>query len=90
MRMARVNITIPDKLLEHAREAGLNVSRLAAAALSDELNRRSKLAQFDTYLAELEAESGPVSAEEAAAAEEWAERVLGPLPAKDERVRRSA
>jgi len=41
--MARVNITIPDKLLEPVRDASLNVSQLAAAALSAELNRRSKL-----------------------------------------------
>jgi post-segregation antitoxin (ccd killing protein) len=30
--MARVNITVPDLLMEQARAAGLNVSRLAAAA----------------------------------------------------------
>jgi post-segregation antitoxin (ccd killing protein) len=90
MRMARVNITIPDKLLEHAREAGLNVSRVAAKALSDELNRLSKLAQLDSYLAELEAERGPVSANEMAEGEEWADRVLGPRRTGDSTVRRSA
>jgi post-segregation antitoxin (ccd killing protein) len=89
MRMARVNITIPDQLLVHAKAEGLNISRLAAAALSDELNRRSKLAQFDAYLAELEAELGPVDPVKMAEAEAWADRVLGPRPPSDEK-RRSA
>ena len=59
MRMARVNITIPDELLEHARSAGLNVSRLAASALAEELDRRAKIAALDDYLAEMDAEFGP-------------------------------
>ena len=47
MRMARVNITLPDDLLNQARAAGLNVSRLAAAALAEELDRRAKLRRED-------------------------------------------
>lgn len=90
MRMARVNISIPDQLLVHAKGAGLNISQLAAKAISDELNRRSKREAFKAYLDELEAELGPVSPEEAAEAEEWAERVLGPRPAEGESKRRSA
>ena len=89
MRMARVNITIPDQLLNHAKGAGLNISQLAARALSDELNRRSKLAAFDAYLADLREEQGPPSAEEEAAAEEWATRVLGPEPSNDRTTRDS-
>jgi hypothetical protein len=65
MRMARVNITIPDELLERARAAGVNVSRAAASALSEEL---------DVAL-------GPVSPEDEAAAREWADRAFGPLAA---------
>ena len=76
MRMARVNITVPDELLDKARAAGLNVSRLAAAALADELDRRAKLAELDAYLAELDAEFGPVPEPELAAAREWADRAL--------------
>lgn len=76
MRMTRVNITIPDELLARARAAGLNVSRVAAAALAAELDRRAKLAELDTYLAELDAELGPVTAAEAAAARAWVDRVL--------------
>ncbi len=75
--MARVNITVPDDLVEQARAAGLNVSRLASAALAEELDRRAKLAALDTYLHELDIELGPVSAEERAAAQSWADRLPG-------------
>ncbi|MGO8882971.1 MAG: type II toxin-antitoxin system CcdA family antitoxin [Streptosporangiaceae bacterium] len=75
MRMARVNITVPDELLEEARAAGLNVSRLAAEALAEELDRRAKAADLDAYLAELDAELGPVPDHELAAAREWADRL---------------
>ncbi len=77
MRMARVNITVPDHLLERARAAGLNVSRLAASALDEELDRRTKVAELDAYLGELDAELGPVPPDEQAAAEEWADGALG-------------
>lgn len=77
MRMARVNITVPDDLLARARAAGLNVSQAAAAALSEELDRRSKIAALDSYLHQLDAELGPISREERDAAQQWADRVLG-------------
>jgi len=77
--MARVNITVPDELLAHARSAGLNVSRLASSALSEELERRAKIAELDAYLAELEAELGPVSAQDLAAAAQWADRIAPPV-----------
>jgi len=89
MRMARVNITVPDELLDRAREAGLNVSRLAAAALAEELDRRAKLAELDTYLAELEAELGPITAAEQAAAREWADRAFPPAGSGAGGTRRS-
>ena len=76
MRMARVNITVPDELLDRARTAGLNVSRLAAAALAEELDRQAKLRELDAYLADLDAELGPVPQHEVKAAREWAEAVL--------------
>lgn len=63
-------------LLEQAKAAGLNVSRLAAAALAEELERRAKLAELDAYLAELDAALGPISPRELVAAREWADRVL--------------
>ena len=76
MRMARVNITIPDERLVGARAAGLNVSRLAASALADELDRRAKITALENYLRELDAELGPISAGEQAAAQNWADRLF--------------
>jgi len=75
VRMSRVNITVPDELLARARAAGLNVSRLAASALAEELDRRAKLAELDAYLADLDAELGPVSAQDLEAAAQWADRL---------------
>jgi hypothetical protein len=80
MRMARVNITVPDELLDQARAAGLNVSRLAAAALAEEIDRRAKIAELDAYLAALETEFGPVPEPELAEAREWADAVQSAGP----------
>lgn len=74
--MARVNITVPDDLLRQARAARLNISRLAAAALADELDRLAKATALQSYLAELESELGPLGAAERVDAQEWADRVL--------------
>ena len=76
MRMARVNITLPDDLLNQAKAAGLNVSRLAAAALAEELDRRAKVNELDAYLADLDNELGPVPQHELKAAREWADAIL--------------
>jgi post-segregation antitoxin (ccd killing protein) len=75
MRMARVNITVPDELLVRARSAGLNVSRLAASAVAEELDRLAKIAELDAYLAELDAELGPLGDQELTAAREWADQL---------------
>jgi predicted transcriptional regulator len=80
MRMARVNITVPDELLEHARAAGLNVSRLAATALAEELDRRAKIAALNAYLAEMDAEFGPVPQEEREQAAAWADQLATSRP----------
>lgn len=90
MRMSRVNITVPDDVAAQARKAGLNVSRLATTALIEELDRRAKIAALDTYLAELEAEFGPIGPEEAAAATEWADRVLHVSQSATRKRRQSA
>jgi hypothetical protein len=74
MRMTRVNITVPDDVMTQARAAGLNVSRIATAALIEELDRRSKLHALDDYLARLEAEMGPIPPDEQAAAARWADQ----------------
>jgi post-segregation antitoxin (ccd killing protein) len=39
MRMARVNVYLPDELAREARAAGLNISRVAQEALSHSLAR---------------------------------------------------
>ena len=81
MRMARVNITIPDELLEHARTAGLNVSRLAALALAEELDRQAKVAALDAYLAEMDADLGPVPDSELQEATAWVDGLVAGRPA---------
>lgn len=76
MRIARVNITVPDDRLERSRAAGLDVSRVASGALSEEPDRRAKLAALERYPHELEHEMGPTSGEEREAAGAWADLVL--------------
>jgi Post-segregation antitoxin CcdA len=89
MRMSRVNITVPDDIASQAREAGLNVSRVATTALIEELDRRAKVDALDTYLARLDAELGPIGPDEAAAATSWADRIFTTRPTGRKR-RRSA
>ncbi|MDE3206296.1 MAG: type II toxin-antitoxin system CcdA family antitoxin [Acidobacteriota bacterium] len=85
MRMARVNITMPDELHAEARRAGMNISRVAQQAVAAELTRLAKVAELDAYLAELDAELGPISEGDRAEAKAWADKVLGA-----DRRRRSA
>lgn len=66
--MARVNVSIPDEVIERARAAGLNVSRVATSALEEALERQIKVAMVDDYLAELENELGPIPDDELEAA----------------------
>lgn len=79
MRMARVNITIPDELVARARAEGLNISAAAAQGLGAELERLDKIRALDDYLAELEEELGPIPPDEMARANAWADRVFGPI-----------
>jgi post-segregation antitoxin (ccd killing protein) len=51
MRMARINIYLPDELAREARAAGLNVSRVAQEALSSTLASH----ETDRWLDHLEA-----------------------------------
>lgn len=90
MRMARVNITVPDDVLARSRDAGLNVSRVSSEALVVELERRERLDALDRYLEELDAEQGPVTDEARATAAEWADRVLGSREAPGDRGPRAA
>jgi len=76
--MARVNVSMPDDLYRRARQARLNISRISQHAVARELDRLDKVEALDVYLAELDAELGPPSPSELAAADQWADRVLGP------------
>lgn len=68
--------------MPRARSGGLNVSRLAAGALAEELDRQAKIAELDAYLRELEAEHGKTSERDRAAARQWADEVVSvPAPA---------
>ena len=69
---------MPDELYDQAKRAGLHVSQLAQRAVAAELGRLAKVAALDTYLAELEADRGPTSESERAAAKAWADQLLGP------------
>lgn len=53
------------------------VSQGTAAALAQELDRRSKIAVLDRYLWDLNAELGPISSGEHDAARRWADEALG-------------
>lgn len=50
MRMARVNVYLPDELARQARAAGLSVSRVAQEALCERL----ALSETDRWLDQLE------------------------------------
>lgn len=82
VRMARVNITMPDHLYHQARHAGLNFSQVAQRGVTAELARLAKIAELDAYLAELESELGPTSDAERVDAKEWADRLLGSTPSR--------
>ena len=78
MRMARVNITMPDDLIASAKAAGINVSRLASEAVAEELDRRAKVLAAEQHLADLEAELGPIAPEELDRARGWLDAALDP------------
>jgi Post-segregation antitoxin CcdA len=88
--MARVNITVPDELLGRARRADLNVSRIASAALAEELDRLAKIAELDEYLAGLNEELGPPSEQEVAAARAWIDDLLQTKPTRRQSRRGAA
>jgi post-segregation antitoxin (ccd killing protein) len=88
MRMARVNITVPDDLVAEAKARGWNISRMTMQALRDELERQHKIEELDRYLAQLDDELGPIPQDELDEAEAWADRILGsePVPKRGRRL----
>jgi post-segregation antitoxin (ccd killing protein) len=76
MRMARVNISLPDELYRQAKEAGLNISGLARKAIATELDDRAKIAAAYELVDEMEREFGSPTAEELAEAKKRVDRIL--------------
>ena len=68
---------MPDELHSRAKRAGLNISQVAQQAITAELARLAKVAELDAYLAELDAEMGPISDRDRTEAQAWADKVLG-------------
>jgi hypothetical protein len=56
--MGDVTVSIPDELLYRAQLAGLNLSRLAAIAILDELGRQAQLEALDAYVDQIDAGLG--------------------------------
>lgn len=80
MRMSRLNITVPDHIVVRSKAAGLNVSRLATAALVEELDRLDKIDALDAYLDELDRQLGPIPTDERSAAVAWVDELSAPRP----------
>jgi hypothetical protein len=56
--MGQVTITVPDELLQQAQMAGLNLSRLAAIAIIEELERQAHIEALDAFVDEIDAGLG--------------------------------
>ena len=69
VRMPRVNIWLPEDLHRAAKDLRLPLSELAQRAIAAEVERRRKAAALDAYLAELDQELGPATADQIAEAE---------------------
>lgn len=76
MRMARMQIYLPDELHRAVQELGLKISELAQDAVRREVRRREIDAETDAYLAEIDAEYGPPTDAEVDAARRWLDRAL--------------
>ena len=81
MRMARMQVYLPDDLYQLVKTRGLPASELLQRAVRAELRRLDLLAETDRYLADLVAEVGPPSAGERARAGAVARR-LAQRPAR--------
>jgi len=81
--MTRVNVSIPDEVVLAAKAAGLNVSRLATAALVEALERFDKVADLDRYLTSLDEQVGLIGDSELVSASAWADAAFGAAPTSD-------
>ncbi len=69
MRMARMQVYLPDDLHALVKERGLHASQLFQEAVRSEIRRLELLEAAEHYVDELIAEVGPPTAEEAARAD---------------------
>jgi post-segregation antitoxin (ccd killing protein) len=83
--VAKISVSLDDELLAQLKDAaGANVSAFIAAAVRHQLRRRD----LESFLAELDDELGPVTADEmaeAVAAFEHAEQPTSPVRARSRR-----
>lgn len=75
MRMARMQVYLPDELHALVKERGLHASQLLQDAVRAEVRRLELLDESDRYVEELLAEVGPPTPEEMARAEAIVERL---------------
>ena len=75
VRMPRMNIWLPEDLRREANDLRLPLSELAQRAIPAELERHRKAAALDAYLAELDDDLGPATADEVAEAEAWVDKL---------------
>jgi len=73
--MPRMQVYLPDDLYREVKDLGLPASELLQEAVRVEVRRRQILAATDEYLAELIAEVGEPTPEEAAAADALVRRL---------------
>ena len=76
LRMARVNVYLPDALHERAKRARLNVSDLCQQAIESELGRRRRLRVLERLADETTESFGEASTDEVAAVEAWVDQVM--------------
>ncbi|MBO0748025.1 MAG: type II toxin-antitoxin system CcdA family antitoxin [Acidimicrobiaceae bacterium] len=82
--MGDVTITVPDELLYRARQAGLNLSRVTAIAIIEELRRQEDLAALDAFVDEIDAGLGrPPQRERLRPTAAWESEPLPERPAPE-------
>lgn len=69
--MPRMQVYLSDELYRYVKDNDLPASQLLQSAVEAEMERQLKLRELDEYLAELEEEVGPPTAE----SEAWADRI---------------
>lgn len=76
-RMPRLQVYLPDDLYRELKARRLKASELLQEAVRIEVQRLQRIEGIEQYIAELEAEVGPPSAEDEAYAAALVDRLLG-------------